>query len=55
MKKINLNCLIFLGLLLLINISTSGQTKPISLHPENPHYFSYQGKPTILITSGEHY
>jgi hypothetical protein len=33
----------------------SAQTKPISLNPENPHYFSYQGKPTILITSGEHY
>ncbi len=28
---------------------------PISLHPENSHYFLYQGKPTILITSGEHY
>jgi len=33
----------------------SAQTKPISLHPENPHYFSYKGKPTVLITSGEHY
>ena len=29
--------------------------KPIALHPENPHYFLYEGKPTILITSGEHY
>lgn len=27
----------------------------ISLHPENPHYFLYQGKPTILVTSAEHY
>jgi len=35
--------------------TTFGQTKPISLHPENPHYFSYKGKPAILITSGEHY
>lgn len=31
------------------------QPKPIGLHRENPHYFIYQGKPTILITSGEHY
>ena len=31
------------------------QTNPIALHPENPHYFIYHGKPTILITSGEHY
>jgi len=29
--------------------------KPIALHPENPHYFLYEGKPIILITSGEHY
>ena len=28
---------------------------PISLHPENPHYFLWRGEPTILITSGEHY
>ena len=25
------------------------------MHPENPHYFLYEDKPTILITSGEHY
>lgn len=25
------------------------------LHPANPHYFEYRGKPTLLITSGEHY
>ena len=29
--------------------------KPIGLHPENPHYFLYKEKPTILVTSGEHY
>ncbi len=28
---------------------------PLALHPENPHYFLYQDKPTVLITSGEHY
>lgn len=27
---------------------------PISLHPDNPHYFLFRGKPTVLITSGEH-
>jgi DNA-dependent RNA polymerase auxiliary subunit epsilon len=30
-------------------------SQPISLHPENPHYFLYQGKPAVLVTSGEHY
>jgi hypothetical protein len=29
--------------------------KPISLHPQNPHYFMFRDKPAILITSGEHY
>jgi len=29
--------------------------KPIMLHPDNGHYFLWRGKPTILITSGEHY
>ena len=28
---------------------------PLALHPENPHYFLWQGEPTLLITSGEHY
>ena len=27
----------------------------IALHPDNPHYFLWQGRPTILITSAEHY
>jgi hypothetical protein len=28
---------------------------PIQLHPQNPHYFLFHGKPVALITSGEHY
>jgi hypothetical protein len=28
---------------------------PLALHPENPHYFLFRGKPTAIITSGEHY
>jgi len=28
---------------------------PLRLHPENPHYFLFRGRPTVLITSGEHY
>jgi hypothetical protein len=31
------------------------QRKPIALHPRNPHYFIYDNKPEVLITSGEHY
>ena len=29
--------------------------QPLALHPDNPHYFLFRGKPTVLITSGEHY
>lgn len=36
-------------------VATWAVAAPLSLHPENPHYFLWQGKPTILITSGEHY
>jgi hypothetical protein len=28
---------------------------PVRLHPRNPHYFEYQSKPAVLITSAEHY
>jgi hypothetical protein len=28
---------------------------PIALHPDNPHYFQWRGRPTVLITSAEHY
>lgn len=28
---------------------------PISLHPQNPHYFLFRGKPAVLIGSTEHY
>ena len=30
-------------------------SEPIALHPENPRYFLFRGRPTVLITSGEHY
>lgn len=28
---------------------------PIALHPANPHYFQWRGRPAILLTSAEHY
>ncbi len=37
---------------------SAGQTissAPISIHPENPHYFLWRRKPAVLIGSGEHY
>jgi len=37
------------------DLATADSALPISLHPANPHYFIYRGRPTVLITSGEHY
>lgn len=31
------------------------QARPLQLHPDNPHYFLFQGKPAVLIGSTEHY
>ena len=42
-------------LMIVIISSCSKSPVPISLHPENPHYFLFRGKPTILIGSTEHY
>ena len=33
----------------------TSSAEPLRLHPENPHYFLWRGRPTVLITSGEHY
>ena len=27
----------------------------LALHPDNPHYFIYNGEPAVLMTSAEHY
>jgi hypothetical protein len=42
-------------LLVLLYLTMQNQAQPISLHPENSHYFEYKGQPVLLITSGEHY
>jgi len=46
---------IFLALALAVLCSSTSAVEPLSLHPDNPHYFLFRGKPTILITSAEHY
>ncbi len=32
-----------------------GGGTPIALHPDNPHYLLFRGRPTVLVTSTEHY
>ena len=50
MKKIILISFVF-SLFFMIRI----WAQPLSLHPDNPHYFIYKGKPLVLVTSAEHY
>jgi hypothetical protein len=47
------NTIRLLACCLLFALSANAQ--PLALHPANPHYFLFRGKPTILITSAEHY
>jgi hypothetical protein len=46
---------VFSAPLLLAALVPAAAPEPLALHPKNPHYFLFRGKPTILITSGEHY
>jgi hypothetical protein len=41
--------------LLLMLFSCSDEYSPLSLHPDNQHYFLFRGKPAILVGSTEHY
>ena len=55
MRSVQIVCLAFFTAVF-ISCGQAPQTiKPISLHPQNPHYFLYDGKPLILIGSTEHY
>ena len=38
-----------------VTAQSSQESRTIRLHPDNPHYFLWRGKATVLITSGEHY
>ncbi len=35
--------------------SWSAATEPIGRPPQNPRYFQWRGRPTVLLASGEHY
>src|SRR5512145_1315636 len=42
-------------LVLVLAAAGAAAHPPLALHPENPRYFLFRGKPTVLVTSGEHY
>ena len=41
--------------LILLQAGMSAAEPPLALHPDNGHCFLFRDKPTVLITSGEHY
>lgn len=49
------NLLMITFVLLACSCKSKVDQTPVSLHPENPNYFLYKGKPLVLITSAEHY
>ncbi|MFH1071717.1 MAG: hypothetical protein V1794_19020 [Candidatus Glassbacteria bacterium] len=56
MNAINPAALAFILFLCSVPPASGAETfEPISLHPDNPHYFLFRGQPAVLITSGEHY
>jgi hypothetical protein len=50
-----LTLVLFAGLNVWLFSTMGIADKPLVLHPTNPHYFLFRGKPAIIITSGEHY
>ncbi|HEV3083136.1 MAG TPA: cellulase family glycosylhydrolase [Gemmataceae bacterium] len=44
-----------LAVLFALGERTGTAQQPLALHPDNPHYFLFRGKPAVLVTSGEHY
>jgi hypothetical protein len=47
--------LLVLGILCPNLLGADKDNAPLALHPDNPHYFLFRGKPAFLLTSGEHY
>ncbi|HVX11071.1 MAG TPA: cellulase family glycosylhydrolase [Pirellulales bacterium] len=39
----------------LLAAGTAHAAEPLRLHPQNPHYFLFRGKPAVLVASTEHY
>lgn len=40
---------------LLACIALAAPAQTLRLHPDNPRYYEFQNKPTVLVTSAEHY
>jgi hypothetical protein len=50
-----LTCQAWISLALVWLSAATARAQPLALHPANGHYLLFRGKPTVLVTSGEHY
>ena len=50
-----MSCMKLLPVFISFNLILSAAADPLALHPDNPHYFLFRGKPAVLIGSTEHY
>jgi hypothetical protein len=46
---------VLLVLVVALPAAAGPKAAPLTLHPDNPHYFLFRGRPTVLVTSAEHY
>jgi hypothetical protein len=55
--KLSSLCLALLAGAMFVSTFAASESaaQPLALHPANPHYFIFRGKPTIIIASAEHY
>jgi len=61
-RRVGLGLGVVLSAVAAIGVAAQGPPTPpapagttLRLHPANPRYFLFRGKPTVVITSGEHY
>ncbi len=47
--------LLAVSLVGLLRLTAADVVPAVRLHPDNPHYLEWKGKPLLLVTSGEHY
>ncbi len=54
-KHTRTNKSLWVAVVVISFIHSMAAAQPISQHPENPHYLLFRGKPTVLVSSAEHY
>jgi hypothetical protein len=47
--------LVCCAIIVLTVVAAAAEHPPLALHPENPHYFLFRGRPSVLVSSAEHY